>query len=83
MEVLMVVASKTAPKHASKRTSKPAPQPVATSAPMDELGLPAVLPALCTVCDGAQLVLVHINVRSNTKTQRCRECGEVWESDID
>ena len=75
----MALASKTAPKHASKR----APKAAATSAPMDELDLPAVLPALCSRCDGAQLVLVHINVRSNTKTQRCRECGEVWESPID
>jgi hypothetical protein len=83
MEIRMGVASKTAPKHASKPLSRSAAKSARTSAAIDELGAPAVLPELCARCDGAQLVLMHINVRRNSKTQRCRECGEVWESPID
>lgn len=42
-----------------------------------------VLPALCVRCDGEQLVLEHINLRRDTKTQRCEACGALWESPID
>jgi hypothetical protein len=79
----MSVASKTAPKPASKRAARSAARSAATSAAVDDLGSSAVLPELCSRCDGAQLVLMHINVRRNYKTQRCRACGEVWESPID
>jgi predicted RNA-binding Zn-ribbon protein involved in translation (DUF1610 family) len=42
-----------------------------------------VLPASCPQCEGEQVFLEYINLRRDTKTQRCESCGTVWDAPID
>jgi hypothetical protein len=55
--------------------------PAAGSVPqIDASSEGAVLPEQCPTCDSDQQYLQHISVKRRTKTQRCFECGTVWES---
>ena len=44
---------------------------------------PGVLPASCPECEGEQVFLEFINLRRDTKTQRCESCGTIWDTPID